>query len=555
MFSNIQFEVGGVQMRRLSNQILSADTHAQRRFGSRFTFCFLLMFAILFLAASPASAKDIYISQSGTGTGTSCTDTLPVAWFNNSANWGSGSSQIGPGTTVHLCGTFTGAPGSTMLTFQGSGTSGNPITLLFESGANLTAPYWSTNGAINTNGNSWLVVNGDITGGRQGIIQNTANGSSLTYRQVSRGILADRCANCVVKNITIANIYIHTSSADNSVPGDQVNGLRFYYNADNLTITNILCHDVTWCAVGTANNFTLSNSEIYNVDHGIADALTGTGTLTNIGIYGNHIHDYATWDTSSNSYHHDGIHIWANSGAQVSGGNIYNNLFDGDVGANVTAHVYIETVSGSPAGTYTSNIRIFNNVFLPPGTSRNYRAIWMDGGAGNPSNNAVYNNFINTGLNSYDAVRANGQAGVRFENNLIMSSGNGSSDIVLASSTTVGTVDYNTYLSNTGGNTFVWQSSFIGSLSQWQSSCSCDANSQLVTSSQINATSDGHLQIGSVAITAGTNLTSLSLTTLNYDKAGILRPAVGTWAAGAYVAPGTRAGQPNPPTNLRATVQ
>src|SRR5258707_9894695 len=116
MFSNIQFEVGGVQMRRLSNQILSADTHAQRRFGSRFTFCFLLMFAILFLAASPASAKDIYISQSGTGTGTSCTDTLPVAWFNNSANWGSGSSQIGPGTTVHLCGTFTGAPGSTMLT-------------------------------------------------------------------------------------------------------------------------------------------------------------------------------------------------------------------------------------------------------------------------------------------------------------------------------------------------------------------------------------------------------------------------------------------------------
>ncbi len=527
MFSNIQFEVGGVQMRRLSNQILSADTHAQRRFGSRFTFCFLLMFAILFLAASPASAKDIYISQSGTGTGTSCTDTLPVAWFNNSANWGSGSSQIGPGTTVHLCGTFTGAPGSTMLTFQGSGTSGNPITLLFESGANLTAPYWSTNGAINTNGNSWLVVNGDITGGRQGIIQNTANGSSLTYRQVSRGILADRCANCVVKNITIANIYIHTSSADNSVPGDQVNGLRFYYNADNLTITNILCHDVTWCAVGTANNFTLSNS----------------------------IHDYATWDTSSNSYHHDGIHIWANSGAQVSGGNIYNNLFDGDVGANVTAHVYIETVSGSPAGTYTSNIRIFNNVFLPPGTSRNYRAIWMDGGAGNPSNNAVYNNFINTGLNSYDAVRANGQAGVRFENNLIMSSGNGSSDIVLASSTTVGTVDYNTYLSNTGGNTFVWQSSFIGSLSQWQSSCSCDANSQLVTSSQINATSDGHLQIGSVAITAGTNLTSLSLTTLNYDKAGILRPAVGTWAAGAYVAPGTRAGQPNPPTNLRATVQ
>lgn len=541
-------------MRRLSNQILSAETHAQRRFGSRFTFCFLLMFAILFLAASPASAKDIYFSQSGTGAGTSCTDTLPVAWFNNSANWGSGSSQIGPGTTVHLCGTFTGAPGSTMLTFQGSGTSGNPITLLFESGGNLTAPYWSTNGAINTNGNSWLVVNGDIANGRQGIIQNTANGTGLANQQTSRGIFADNCANCAVENLTIANLYVHTSTSDNGVSASSVNCVRDI-GGNNFTITDILCHDAGWGILATSSNFTLSNSEIYNVDHGLADALTGSGTLSNINIYGNHIHDYAAWDTASNSYHHDGIHIWANSGAQVSGGNIYNNVFDGDVGANITAHVYVETVVGNGAGTFASNFNVFNNVFLPPSSPRNYRAIWFCGDGGNPSGNAAYNNFINTGSNSYDAVRANGQAGVRFENNLIMSSGNGSSDIVLTSSTTVGTVDYNTYLSNTGGNTFVWQSSFIGSLSQWQSSCSCDAHSQLVTSSQINATSDGHLQIGSVAITAGTNLTSLSVTALDYDKGGILRPAVGAWTAGAYVAPGTQAGQPNPPTNLRATVQ
>src|SRR5713101_6046289 len=525
MFSNIQFEVGGVQMRRLSNQILSAETHPQRRLGSRFTFCFLLMFAILFLAASPASAKDIYISQSGTGTGTSCTDTLPVASFNNSANWGSGSSQIGPGTTVHLCGTFTGAPGSTMLTFQGSGTSGNPITLLFESGARLSAPYWSPNGAINTNGNTWLTINGDLTNGHQGVIENTANGSSLTYGQVSRGILADRCANCVVKNITIANIYVHTSSADSSVPGDQVNGLRFYYNADNLTITNILCHDVTWCAVGTANNFTLSNSEIYNVDHGVADAMTGAGTLTNVNIYGNHFHDYAAWDTSANSYHHDGIHIWANSGAQVSGGNIYNNLFDGDVGANITAHVYIETVVGNGVGTYASNIKVFNNVFLPTSTARNYRAIWFCGDGGNPSGNSAYNNFINTGSNSYAAVHVNGQTSVIVENNIIMAAGNGSSDIVLTSGTTVGTVDYNTYLSNTGGNTFVWQSSFIGSLATWLIACNCDAHSSLVTSIQINATSGGHLLSGSVAIGSGTDLTALGITALDFDKAGNPRPA------------------------------
>src|SRR5260370_39746395 len=439
----------GAMVKLHGSQVHVAKAHLPWQTASRLLVFFLVILGI-FVPAS-AAAKDIYVSQSGTGTGTSCTDTLPASWFNNSGNWGSGSAQIGPGTTVHLCGTFAGSAGQTMLTFQGSGVSGSPITLLFESGANLTAPYWSANGAINTNGNTWLVVNGDITNGRQGIIQNTANGSSLANHQNTNGIFADRCSNCVFENLTIANLYVHTSPSDTAV--STADGIRFFNNGNNLTITNCLCHDAHWCFVGTGSNFTVSNSEIYNVDHGVVDALTGAGTITNINIYGNHIHDYAAWDTSSNSYHHDGIHIWANSAAQESGVSIYNNLFDAGVAANVTAHVSIYTVSGSPAGTHTSNISIFNNAFPPPVTARNYRAIWLDGGAGNPSNNAVYNNFINTGLNSYDAVRANGQACVRFENNLIMSSGNGSSNIVLGSNTRFGTADYNTYLSNTDGNT------------------------------------------------------------------------------------------------------
>lgn len=540
---------GGATLSLRASQNFVAKVRLRWQLVARLLAFFFVVLGILG-RGSTASAKDIYISQSGTGSGTSCADTLPASWFNNSANWGSGSTQIGPGTTVHLCGTFTGTAGSTMLTFHGSGTSGNPITLLFESGANLTAPYWSTNGAINTNGNSWLVVNGDITGGRQGIIQNTVNGTGLANQQTSRGIFADNCANCTVENLTIANLYVHTATSDSVVGGSSVNCVRDV-GGNNFTIANLLCHDAGWGILATSSNFTLSNSEIYNVDHGVADALTGSGTLTSINIYANHIHDYAAWDTSSNSYHHDGIHIWANSGAQVSAGNIYNNLFDGDVGANVTAHIYIETVSGSPAGTFTSNISIFNNVFLPPATTRNYRAIWMDGGAGNPSNNAVYNNFVNTGSNGYDAVRANGQTSVSFENNVIMSAGNGSSDIVLTNGTTVGTVDYNTYLSNGGGNTFVWQTSFIGSLATWRTSCSCDAHSQLVISSQINATSDGHLLSGSVAIGAGNNLTPLGITALDFDKAGNPRLVSGVWTDGAYNGPGSV----NPPTNLQVIVQ
>jgi len=536
----------GITMRLSCGCVYATKTHFPWQLISRLI---ILLFLAGILGSPSAAAKDFYISENGTGGGTSCTGTLSASWFNNSANWGSGSAQIGPGTTVHLCGTFVGTAGQTMLTFQGSGASGNPITLLFESGANLTAPYWSTSGAINTNGNTWLVINGDAAGGRQGIIQATANGSSLANQQNTIGIFADRCSNCVFENLTIANLYVHNSSSDTAISA--ADGIRFFYNATNLTLTNILCHDAHWCFGGTGSNFTLSNSEIYNVDHGVADAMTGAGTLTNVNIYGNHFHDYAAWDTSANSYHHDGIHIWANSGAQVSGGNIYNNLFDGDVGANITAHVYIETVVGNGVGTYASNIKVFNNVFLPTSTARNYRAIWFCGDGGNPSGNSAYNNFINTGSNSYAAVHVNGQTSVIVENNIIMAAGNGSSDIVLTSGTTVGTVDYNTYLSNTGGNTFVWQSSFIGSLATWLIACNCDAHSSLVTSIQINATSGGHLLSGSVAIGSGADLTALGITALDFDKAGNPRPASGPWTMGAFNGPNT----PNPPANLQVTVQ
>lgn len=535
-----------------SSQIYRAKAHLTWQSVARLFVFFWVTVVIFGSAPAAASAIDVYVSQNGTGTGTSCADARSASWFNTLANWGAGSTQIGPGTTVHLCGTFTGTAGQTMLTFHGSGTIGNPINLLFENGTNLTAPYWSANGAINTNGNTWLVINGDITNGRQGIIQNTANGTGLANQQTSRGIFADNCANCKVKNLTIANLYVHTSTADSVVSGSTVNCVR-NVGGNDFTIDNILCYDASWGIYANSSNFTVSNSEIYNIDHGVVNALTGSGIVTNFNIYGNHIHDYVNWDTTSNMYHHDGIHVWANSGAQVTGGNIYNNVFDGDVGANVTAHVYIETVTGSPAGTHTSNIKVFNNVFLPSGGSRNYRAIWLDGGAGNPSNNALYNNFINIGSNGFEAVRVNGQTAVIVENNIIMASASNRTDIVLTGST-VGTVDYNTYLSNSGGNTFVWQSSFTGSLATWRTLCSCDAHSQLVTSAQINATSDGHLLTGSVAVDAGTNLTLLNITALNFDKAGSPRPASGAWTAGAYNA-GTQPSRPNPPTNLRVTVQ
>src|ERR1700738_1243671 len=110
---------------------------------------FGVIFAFL-LTALPVGAKDLYVAanQVSTGSGTGCSTAKSVAWFNNSASWGSGSAQIGPGATVQLCGTITGGAGQQLLSVLGNGTSSAPITIRFQPGTILTAPYWSASGAI-----------------------------------------------------------------------------------------------------------------------------------------------------------------------------------------------------------------------------------------------------------------------------------------------------------------------------------------------------------------------------------------------------------------------
>src|SRR3990172_5372848 len=84
----------------------------------------LFFFLVLFAISIPAFAKNIYVSQSGSGDGSSCGSSRSASWFNASGNWGSGTGQINGGDTVYLCGTITSA-----LTVQTSGTVGSVITI------------------------------------------------------------------------------------------------------------------------------------------------------------------------------------------------------------------------------------------------------------------------------------------------------------------------------------------------------------------------------------------------------------------------------------------
>ena len=146
--------------------------HSQR---NRFP---LLSCITLFCVTILAQAEDIYVSQNalGAGGGTSLTDTKAVSFFNTSSNWALGAGKISPGDTVHLVGTI-----STRLNIMGSGLIGLPITVLFEPGAKLSAPYWPTSAAISSSGKSFITIDGNGVG----IVEATANGTALANQQLS----------------------------------------------------------------------------------------------------------------------------------------------------------------------------------------------------------------------------------------------------------------------------------------------------------------------------------------------------------------------------------
>ena len=512
---------------------------------------FTLVLALLF-AALPAGAKDFYIAanQAGTGTGTGCSTAKSYTWFNNTASWGTGTTQIGPGTTVHLCGTFNGTPGQQLLVVRGNGTSTSPITIKFETNAVLSAPYWSAFGTIYMNGRSYIVVDG----GTNGLIKNTANGTGRGNAQDSRAIYAPGCTSCTIKNLTIADLYVRTSVSDLAVRQTNVN-CAYLLNSNNFTITHVTCHDAGWAFAGYGNNFTLSYSNLYNIDHGLA--FGPAGTTSGFSIHDNHIHDYVKWDSTTNAYHHDGLHMWGQSGGVVTNGTIYNNLFDGDSGVNITGHIYLQDS--------VRNVSVYNNVFLVP-ANRTIQALWFNGitngslPGGPASGNSAYNNFIRAGGHTRgSAIFANAQNNFTAINN-VMFGGNSDISVQGGGSLSSAGINNNVYedlLTDSGSlNSFTYQGHSYHTLATWQAVCHCDSRSKLAPASKINASSLGQLLSGSVAVSAAANLLNISsgnLSALSKDKVGAVRQQSGNWDAGAYKYGSTPL--PSSPAGLTATVQ
>ncbi len=549
-------------IRRKIDGVYGARQQIRQFTGGRVWVVFALLCLVL-ASNALASAPSVYVAQSAAGSadGSSCANAQAAAFFNSSSNWGSGSAQIGPGTIVHLCGTFTFGAGTVGLTVKGSGASGNPITIVFEQGAVLQAPYflWNAPGG-NCNGDpcgggldifnrSYITVNGQ----NAGVIQNTANGSSLANRQSSVGLFASG-DHILIQNLTIQNIYLNTSAESTSQPGFSSGDIRVDDMATNVTICNatlVGAHVGIWSDTSESSYVNGPSSSCTETqaasginyygntisDHGWMISANGSGYIN---IFGNTITNWANWfyPTGGASYHLDGI-IAFSDGSTIMQPYIYDNNIYGDITNGSPTGFIFCTYGGTGTG---SACTIFNNILNGTGAmaTGNSALIYFHGADGNPLGpHRLYNNtFVNGGF----SIDMDGDSTTSYSlaNNLFLGTSNAVTWFTHQESAgqpfgTLSLDNNNAYAQGRAYGPWNWAGNTYTSLAAWQSACNCDSASQSIsTSAALKVNTTYQPQSGSPLVGAGTNLAHLGIPPLDNDAAGVVRSATGAWDVGAF---------------------
>ena len=526
----------------------------------------VLALVLMGAASSKASIAKIYYAQTATGNGLGgdCLNTIALHdatnGFNAAGKWGSGSTQIGPDTIVHFCGTYNGtANEQDVFFFQGSGTSGHPITLLFESGANLTSPVWGAfTGSPITNHQSFIVIDGGVNG----VIQNTANGTGLTFNQNSGAIFSDG-SNVTIQNWHINNLCQHTSPTDLSGCGTSgSNPLAIQFSGSNNVVQNNVIHDTFSCIhfqQGTTDtNNIITNNTCSRVNHAIRMALSGGANSGTMEISHNNLFDGVNWDDTGTGcgglpcFHHNGIFVFQGAGGAQSGAvNIFDNWIHGDWGTTQTGYIFID-----PNGGTVSNIRMFNNLLLNGSTVHGPGNGYITGcGTNTVPFGQIYSNIIFGGGVGQSGIKTDSPCVI--ENNIILTVPVG---IFVNPGTTLSTSNFNVLFNLTGTNVMFSGAGAGGTgfttVAAWTAATGFDVNSR-ITNPNLNAASSPPYQpqTGSSAILLGTNLTSLGITPLNVDYLGVARPVAPTnWTAGAYQFTGGGPIPPAAPTGLNGSV-
>lgn len=549
----------------------------------------LLLMAGLLVLPALASASDIYVAQNavGSNSGADCADAHAIAWANSAANWGSAAGQIGPGTTLHLCGTIAVPGGSAGLVVQGSGTSASPVTIKFEANAVLQSAYfsgsnfdgWCTSncgGGIQVDGVNYIIVDG----GTNGIIQNTSNGTNLANHQDFSDGIHIAGNNVIVRNLTIQNIYANagSSSSASDANGLHTADIRVDGGSTNVMICNNtlnnaragITSDTSGGSAGgsgtcQSNAFTTGVNYYNNTltDHAWQMGINGGGTVN---VYNNDIGTNANWQYPSSSYHTDGLIVFGDSSPITA--YIYGNYFHGDLGlGSPTAEIYC-TYGGTGSGSICN---IFNNVIVGTGTSAtNAVGIWVGASISSSPIGPIYisnNTIVGFSMSIFPYGAVNG--GLVIENNIGVQNGNGY--FVVENNNTFASVltacDHNNWYGGRG-LPFSDPSGYYN-FSTWQSA-GYDGNG---SSGNPNLDGTYHLQSGSSAIGLAINPTALSglasmisaldfaplddgepsIVGVNGTSDGIVRTG-SKWDGGAYPSSSATAAGPPAPHGLAAVV-
>jgi hypothetical protein len=538
----------------------------------------IVAFSVLSLAIA-AQAQNVYIAQTAAGgnTGADCADARALSSL-ASTDWTAGN-------TIHLCGTITATAGTSGLVAQGSGTSGSPITVKFETNAVLESPYFGYNngcasaaqclGGIEAYHYNYIIIDG----GTNGIIENTANGTDLANQKSSSGITLSG-SNYIVRNLTIKNIYANDPTTGTDRGGNFTSNVTVISGSSNVTICNNTLDNAhsgiqedtvggsapTYPFPSCASNTFTSGTNLYGntlYDHVWQINPMGSSTPI-VNIFNNNLSGVLNWiytPNPANYYHTDGVIAFGDTGSQVLVyliGNIFHDTAFG------TAAFYCTTGTGSGSGCAAY---IFNNVFEVDSATTGTVAVWLNGTSPYPFGPYyVYNNtFINNGYAIAPAT--NTTHPITSENNLVTEGTTGYKYFYVDEAGTTLTSDfaasdYNSFyggrgLSFTGNGYWCWPqpgksptgcgASYNG---PWASAGfdthSISANPQINASYQLSSSSPD--------IRAGANLSSLCSTPglglLCYDKNGVARPATGAWDIGAFQFRG-----PNAPVGLTRTVK
>jgi hypothetical protein len=437
---------------------------------------------LVFVMGTAVQAESIYIAQTsqGSNTGANAANAHSADWFNTAGNWGTGVGKISPGDTVHLCGTFTGTAGGNMLRVQADGAANSPVTILFEPGAIMQAPYWlhvnssggmAGAGAIDTRSHNYITIDG----GTNGVIRNTDNGSLLAYQKATMLLfLGSGSHDVTIKNLTLANAFVRPlDKSGAALDHDGTTNFEAIHGAaTNLTITNNVIHDCGWCVAAGTDNLTFSFNDMYNIEHGL------TSAATHLWMHDNSFHDFANWDIADGSNHHDGFHCFAGDQGNALAVYAYNNKFYGDPGQFMNQYIFLEGgQSTTKCLANGGNAYIFNNVFIDARPSGGFPSFGgLIGGQGF-TNSGVFIN--NTGLGNNPnsgnfSVEIMYMTGARVENN---ASGGTGYLIAEQQATNYVAVDYNAYQYCSGYNCWSAGGAQTANFTLYKSTSGFDAHS------------------------------------------------------------------------------